>query len=374
MTTESEIQTDRAHRRTSHALIAIWSIGVGGLVLFTALQIGSAMYSNRTNADRRHEERMNPEVLESGLEPGDAELAVNADPIEVQMGVYIDRIVELSVKETGWTVDFYVWFRWKGDNIKPGEDMQLIDGWIEEKQKEAEFVIDDERYERYRVVARITKFFDVTRFPVEEHLLTINIELGSTLRNSVILVPDEANSAISSRVKIPAFKVVKTKAVEKPHLYKTSLGDPRMASGNRSIRSQFRYGVWVQRDGWGFFFKLFQGLFASIAVAMAAFFIKPTDVDPRFGLGVGAFFASMANTYVTSSLIPDTGVMTLADIINGLAMATIFLTIVQSTISLYLYDILDQEEISKKFDKWSVWTFGIGAVIVNVLIPIAAKG
>ena len=94
MTTESEIQTDRAHRRTSHALIAIWSIGVGGLVLFTALQIGSAMYSNRTNADRRHEERMNPEVLESGLEPGDAELAVNADPIEVQMGVYIDRIGE----------------------------------------------------------------------------------------------------------------------------------------------------------------------------------------------------------------------------------------------------------------------------------------
>ena len=89
---------------------------------------------------------------------------------------------------------------------------------------------------------------------------------------------------------------------------------------------------------------------------------------------MGAFFASMANSYVTSSLIPDTGVMTLADIINGLAMATIFLTIVQSVVSLYLYDILEQEELSRRFDKWSVWTFGFGILLVNVVIPVAARG
>ena len=374
MTTESDQQTQKSQLRMSRGLVTIWSGGVGGLVLFTSLQIGTAMYGNRRAADVRHDERMNAEVLESGLEPKDAELPPGAAPVEVHTGVYIDRIVELSVKETGWTVDFYVWFRWKGDAVNPGEDFSVIDGWIEEKQKEAELVEGDEHYERYRVVARISKFFDVTRFPVEEHLLTIDIELASKLRSEAILVPDLENCGISSRVKIPAFKRTKVAAVEKPHLYKSSLGDPRLSSGNRAIRSQFRYGIWVQRDGWGFFFKMFQGLFASLAVALAAFFIKPTDVDPRFGLGVGAFFASMANSYVTSSLIPDTGVMTLADIINGLAMATIFLTIVQSVVSLYLYDILEQEELSRRFDKWSVWTFGFGILLVNVVIPVAARG
>lgn len=38
---------------------------------------------------------------------------------------------------------------------------------------------------------------------------------------------------------------------------------------------------------------------------MLAFFIKPTDVDQRFGLGVGALFAAIANTYITSSLVPE---------------------------------------------------------------------
>jgi len=376
VTTESESiePTQKSQLRLGQTLIATWSIGVGGLVLLVSVLIGSRMYGNRKAADVRHEERMNAEVLESGLEPEDAQLPPGAMPVEIHTGIYVDRIVELSVKETGWTVDFYVWFRWKGDSVNPGEDFAVVDGWIEEKQKTAERVDGDEHYERYRVIARISKFFDVKRFPVEEHLLTISIELASKLRSEAILVADVENCGISSRVKIPAFERTRVAAVEKPHLYKSSLGEPNLASGHRAIRSQFRYGIWLRRDGWGFFFKMFQGLFASLAVSMAAFFIKPTDVDPRFGLGVGAFFASMANSYVTSSLIPDTGVMTLADIINGLAMATIFLTIVQSVVSLYLYDILEQQDLSRKFDRWSAWTFGLGIVVVNTLIPWAAHG
>lgn len=357
---------------SSRALIALWTIGVGGLVLFVSIQIATGMYQNRKAADKRHAERMDASVLESGLEAKDAELPAGARPVMVTTGIYVDRIIELSVKETAWKVDFYVWFRWKGADFNPGEDFQVIDGKIEERELADEYVDGDEHYQRYRVVAEFTKFFDVTRFPVEEHLLNINIELRSQRREFVILVPDE-ESSVSSRVKVPAFKVVKAVAVEKPHKYRSAMGDPRMGAGKLAIYSQFRFGIQIQRDGWGFFFKLFQGLFASIAVAMSAFFIKPTDVDPRFGLGVGAFFASIANSYVTSSLIPDTGVMTLADIINGLAMATIFLTMVQSVISLYLYDIREQEELSRRFDKWSFWTFVVAIVLVNTVIPLAAR-
>ncbi len=357
---------------SSRALIVLWTLGVGGIFLFTLIQVATSMYENRRDSQKRHAERMDPSVLESGLDPKDAELPPNARPVKVTVGVYVDRIIELSVKETGWRVEFYVWFRWTGLDFDPGELFDVIDGRVEERQKQDEYVDGEDHYQRYRAVAHITKFFDVTRFPVEEHMMTINIEIGSYRRDALLLVPDD-DSAISSRAKVPAFKVVRTAVVEKPHMYRSDLGDPRMAGGKRAIYSQYRFGIVIQRDGWGFFFKLFQGLFASLAVAMAAFFIKPTDVDPRFGLGVGAFFASIANSYVTSSLIPDTGVMTLADIINGLAMATIFLTMVQSVISLYLYDIREQEELSRKFDKWSFWTFAVAIVVINVAMPFAAK-
>ena len=119
--------------------------------------------------------------------------------------------------------------------------------------------------------------------------------------------------------------------------------------------------------------KLFVGLFGAVGVAMLAFFIKPTDVDPRFGLGVGALFAAIANTYITSSLVPDTGVLTLADMINGVGILIIFLSLLESTISLYLYDIKGKVELSRLFDRISFVIFLAAYVLINVAMPWAAS-
>ncbi len=47
----------------------------------------------------------------------------------------MDRIVDISTKATGWTVDFYIWFNWQGDGIDPGENFQVIDEEIESKKR-----------------------------------------------------------------------------------------------------------------------------------------------------------------------------------------------------------------------------------------------
>jgi hypothetical protein len=49
---------------------------------------------------------------------------------------------------------------------------------------------------------------------------------------------------------------------------------------------------------------MFQALFASVAIALIVFFIKPIHVDPRFGLGVGAFFAAVGNNIFVGSMLP----------------------------------------------------------------------
>lgn len=240
MVQESATAARASGERHSRALIAAWLVGVGSVTLLACLFLGGALRANRQQAARRHEERMNPAVWEAGAVAADVAVPPGATPGEVRVGVYVERI---------------------------------------------------------------SKFFDVTRFPVEEHLLTICLELAGSRRDQVILVADEAHCGVSSRVHLPAFQIARQAAVEKPHAYQSSLGDPRLSAGHRTLRSQFRYGIWLRRDGWGFGWKLFQGLYASLAVALAALFIKPTAVDPRFGLGVGAFFTTIANSYVTSALL-----------------------------------------------------------------------
>jgi len=79
------------------------------------------------------------------------------------------------------------------------------------------------------------------------------------------------------------------------------------------------------------------GLFVATGIAFLAFFIRPTDLDLRFGLGVGAIFAAVASQYVVSSSLAATHVLTMADFLHILAFVFIFLSLVESTVSPHLY-------------------------------------
>lgn len=69
--------------------------------------------------------------------------------------------------------------------------------------------------------------------------------------------------------------------------------------------------------------------------------------------------------------MPDSGILTLMDMVNGVGAITIFLTLVGSTISLYLYDIRGEVALSRAFDRVLFVIFAIGFAVINLLIPLA---
>jgi len=350
----------------------IWAIVLVILFATAAVVTAGAVYKNRIAAIERHNGRMSSDVGEGGTKPPPTALPAGANPVRVQTGIYVDRIIDLSVKEARWTVDFYLWFRWNGTGVDLGENFQIVDGSIESKEKADEYASGDERYVLYRVVARITKFFDVSRFPRDDHVLTINIESPASERHELLFVADKESSGVSSRVLIPGYLTYQQAVLEKPHAYRSTHGDPRLAAGTEKVQSQLRMGVWIHRQGSGFYLKMFVALFVAVGVALLAFFLKPTDVDPRFGLGVGALGAVIVNTYVISSLVPDTGVMTLADTVNHVGIVTIFLSLMQSAISLHLYERKGRKTLSRLFDRVSFVVFLAGYSVINLVLPWAA--
>ena len=288
----------------------------------------------------------------------------------------LDRVTNLLVKDgkiAGFDIPDegkFPTYRAESKIVAPG----FVDMHVElcEPGREEDETIAGERYQRFRVVAKITKFFDVTRFPCDEHLMTIAVELPGHQRSEVLFVADQEGSSVSSRVKVPAYNMKPAVVLEKPHSYKTARGDPRLKEGARSTYSQLRMGVGIERAGWGLYFKLFQSLYIAILLALLAFFIRPTEVDPRFGLGVGALFAGVANAYVISSLVPDTGVLALADIVNGVGIAVILLSVIQSAISLHLFTIRNAEAVSRAFDRISFAIILPGYVLLNLALPFGA--
>ncbi len=355
-------------------LVGAWAVGVAALAVLGGAWVVSFAHRHKIESNARHLARIDPNAVEPGTTEAERSPPPGHEqdvPVEVRVGVYLDHIPDISLREEHWTADFYVWFRWNGDAANPGETFQVVNGQIESRNKVDEHVAGADHYVLYRVRAHIAKAFDTTRFPCDDHVLTINLEDTARPSYELHFVPD-ADSSLSSRVRVTGYRIYQQGAVVKPHSYRTARGDPDLPPGFKATYSQFTYGVWIARPGFGFYLKVFQALYAAVGIALLAFCIKPTDVDPRFGLGVGAFFAAIANTYVASTLLPDAGIMTLTDMVNGVAIVTIFLSLVQSTISLYLYDVRGKEALSRLFDRVSLAVFAVAYVAINLAIPLAA--
>ncbi len=350
-------------RASTLAIVAIFVVG-GGLLAWS-------QHAAKTE-DRLHQRLlMDPAAQDPGVTSAEPAPVAEATPVTV--GVYVERIPSLSIKETSWKAVFDLWFRWEGDLLNPGEDFVLMDGTIDAKEKLVESQEGAEHYVRYRVSATFTKSFRITRFPIDEHLLTLALESGDKRRSEMVFVPDTGSTTVSSRVAVPGYKLTEFKGIEKAHSYKTTRGDPKLLVGTKSTFSQYRFGMSIQRDGWGLYFKMFQALFVAVGVAMLACFIKPTDVDPRFGLGVGGLFAAVANSYLVGSYVPDTGEFALADVVNAIGIVAILVTLIESTVSLYLWDRCGEEALSQRLDKVSFSIMLSCFVGLNLLLLIAAS-
>ena len=244
---------------------------------------------------------------------------------------------------------------------------------MDQREKKEAYIRGQEHYERYRVKARLTKFFDPSRFPFSDEVLAIQIEDSAHGAERLRYVADERSSGISGQGIPQILKITKSLMAVKLHTYGSGRGDPRSSVGTEDVHSRLIFAMLVSPPSSGVFLKMFQALFASVAIAFIVFFIKPIHVDPRFGLGVGAVFAAVGNNIFVGTMLPLAGGITLTAMVNAIGLATIFLTLVQSTISLYIEDTMGKERLRVFFDMVSFSVFLIGYAAVNVMLPLAAK-
>jgi hypothetical protein len=293
-------------------------------------------------------------------------------PLAVDVGVYLDRVAELSILGSDWKADFYVWFNWEGDAINPGETFHVVNGEVLTKALVEKHEDGKRHYALYRVTAQITKVFDVSRFPRNDHLLSIDIEDGASQSYQIKYVTNKEASDVSGSVAIPGFKIIAQQALVKPHLYKTTRGNPKLSNDFKATYSQFSYSVWIARPTWSLYLKMFVVMFGAVFTALLGFFVK-SSAD-RVALVSGSLFAAVANMYIASTLIPDTGVDTLADHINWIGAAFIMVAIVQTVIYQYSFEGReDRKEVTAFFD-WISFTLMLAFYIgLNLAIPLLAS-
>jgi hypothetical protein len=382
----SERDARRAHRPVQFARVTglsdlapqrktflkVWVAFIASTYLAIGLFSIAVIDDEKHAADRNHKLRMEASAVEPGKTRPEP-LPANTDFTSVNIGIYLDGIDNFSVKDSYWSATFYVWFRWKGNPaLDPGKTFQLVDAKIEKKELlESHFGADGVNYQNYKVVAKMTKFFNTTRVPLDDHMLNIYVEDAVRDASAMRYVMD-SSANVSSRVKVPGYAISGFSSVVKAHTYKTTYGDPRAVEGKGTTFSEYNFAVTLKRAGMGVYFKLFVGLFAGVILTLGSFFIRPSDTGPRFGIPSAAYFGAVANTYLVSSLLPSSGQFGLADFVTGVGLFTISMCVSASLISGHYFLRRDEKEFSKAIDTVSWITIGLGFLIVNILLPIRA--
>jgi hypothetical protein len=355
--------------RAGYRFVTMWAIAIIALFAIAGYLAVWKLHEDKVETVRRRQAWLEAAKTDAGRQPISA--PQKTKPVEVRVGLYVTHIGEFALKEDNWTANFDIWFRWSGKDVSPGETFWLVNGEIGSRDKREASVVAGEHYERYHVKARINNYFNPTRFPLGDEPLTIEIEDTIHRAEALRFVADDRNSGISSTAILRELKMAQSMLRVEPYSY--GIGDPRRSDSEPRVHSRATFAMLLHHPGAMFHLKLFQALFVSAAISMLVFFIKPTHVDPRFGLPVGAAFTAVANIIANAQLLPRADELVLSDMVNAVGLATIFLTLVQSAISLYFFDTRGKEKLSRLFDHVSFVVFFVGYVALNLVLPLVAK-
>lgn len=305
-------------------------------------------------------------ALEGAVSP--APVVQGSGPTQVAAGAYILRVSNVSQKDGTFDVDMWVWMRWKGAGLEPQKTFEIANGVINSRSDTA--ILDDKgyKYSTIRVQATLFHQFDVKRFPLDNHRITIEFE-DSTYDASTLRYVADRGTALDPNLTVPGWKAKLEQPLVSQHVYPTDYG-LRSSATPTAIYSRLVLAIDLERNSMMVLLKEFWISILAVALSLLALLVHSHDLDARFGLGVGSIFAASANAYVLSDNLPQTTAVTLAEQLNLLAVGTIFVTVFVSIWSLRLR-YADRVAASLKLDNAALIFISAAYVIVNGLLLFA---
>jgi|GEM_PF-838155 len=328
---------------------------------------------------------LNPAKNDVGLTAIDWEQVKQSHPEPVQGGMYLDRIQDFDIVRSKWSYEFYAWFKWnpqrinfidlrdsvKGAIAAKNTPIKIVNGDIENIETHSFFMNSkgDSAYILFHISGSTTKFFDVSEYPLDNYLLTIQLEHVTDDIHKFVFVPDTINTNVSSRVSVNGFEKNGHFILSKPHTIKSTLGDPRKASNQHNTYSQLRLALSIKRGGFGLYLKIFITLYIAALLAFLSFFAAEND---KIRVIVGSLFFAAATLNIIINKIPSTNIISIAEIINDISLITVLLIAGRETLVKFLVKKNHELDVLTKWMTFFITL--IFYIVINITIPLASIG
>ncbi|MFO0563530.1 MAG: hypothetical protein U0269_36235 [Polyangiales bacterium] len=291
-------------------------------------------------------------------------------PRRVYVGVYAFHVPQLDLSANAYLVDFWLWFRWKGEDIDPSksfEFMNQFEAWDvmklpvyadEQGSAKPDALGDGWFYQVFHVQARFGRPFDVRRYPFDRQQLVIALEDTNSTTREMTYVADPGTTAIDPGLDIPGWRLRTVTAEVSESVYPTNFGDPRRPVGEDRY-TRFQYTIHIERPVLGYLATTLVPISIVMLITFAVFLIPSRYFEGRLGLGITSLISAVALQLTAAGDLPKTGYLVLLDHVYNLSYLVIFVATLESVIAVRLADS-DREASSKRLDRW---TLALSAVL-----------
>lgn len=259
-----------------------------------------------------------------------------AQPQKVLTGVHLMNLYDLNMDGHSFYADFYIWFKWKG-RIDPTkiEFVNLIEKWSKDQSgfdgdSAPVKLKDGSNYKIYRIEGRFFHSFALSRFPLDEHALDIQIENPDYPLDSLVYLPDSNAAAVRQTLNMGGWDMKGCKLVSTVQDYGTDFGNPQE---NARRYSNLTFTAVLARPFSYFLLKMLLPLIVVMLVSIGALLLHPSYIDTRSSLPIGGMLTAVFLQQTYGDTLPDTGYMALMDKIYLLCYVLISLVMLQIIIA-----------------------------------------
>lgn len=271
-------------------------------------------------------------------------------PDTVRAGVYITSIHNIDFKQKEYTIDLWLWLRYKNQKFDFDKNLEIpMAKSVNRAYLTADTTADSSIYMLMKLQCVMKDEWKVDNFPFDRQNLRFSIENSQFDSSALLLIADTAGQHFDKRFTLRKWSIDSILITTGNRVYETAFGDPG-AKAPKSVYSNYKVKMVITRNAMGIFWKLFLGMYLSFLIAYMCFYIHIDSIDSRFSLAVGALFAVVGNKYIVDSSLPETATFTLVDTLHGI---TLFFILVIMMANAYVLKLSKQgnEAGIIRFDK-----------------------
>jgi len=265
-----------------------------------------------------------------GLMPLALPAAAHADtgPDKVTVGVFINDLQDIDLASENFTVDFYLWMRWKNPAIDPSLTIEAMNsegtqnttssptgGVAGEPLFDAPVDMPDgSKYQVLRYQGVFSRKMNLKKYPFDTQVVEMVFEDKRSDATKIEFVPDTTPVTVNDggAMSIPGYVLGNPSLIVVSHKYPTNFGDLR-ANANAPY-SRVVIALPVTRDVLPYLVKLVLPIFIVVLITSLIFLLPARLEEARAGIGITAMLTIVALQWTSDSALPSVEYLTLLDV------------------------------------------------------------